>query len=72
MNLLSFVTIEICLLAFFRLSLVKTRGMIKWLQLALEVQEYVHEEGRTLAVSQGKMLRDSDPKFQYHFDKQTA
>lgn len=46
--------------------------MMKWLQLALEVKKYVHEEGRTLAVSQGKMLKDSESKFQYQFDKQTA
>jgi len=46
--------------------------MTNLLQLALEVKEYVNREGRTLAVSQGKMLRDSEVKFDIILDKQTA
>ncbi len=46
--------------------------MREWLQLALEIKEYVDKEGRTLAVSQGKMLRDDMSKFEYLMDKQTA
>lgn len=46
--------------------------MTNLLQLALEVKEYVNQEGRTLAVSQGKMLRDSDSKFALNLEKQTA
>jgi hypothetical protein len=42
------------------------------LQIALEVKTYIEREGRTLAVSQGKMLKDSISNYESNFDKQTA
>tara|TARA_Y100001934_G_C12154519_1_gene678912 strand:- start:782 stop:937 length:156 start_codon:yes stop_codon:yes gene_type:complete len=50
----------------------KTTSMRNWLQIALEVKDYVSNEGRTLSISQGKMLRDPERSFQFEMDKQTA
>lgn len=46
--------------------------MLESLQLAIEIKNYVQNEGRTLAISQGKMLKDSHKLFQEEFEKQTA
>lgn len=46
--------------------------MTELLELAIEIKEYVNKEGRTLAVSQGKMLRDTENSFSVNLDKQTA
>lgn len=50
----------------------KTRNMGNFLQVALEVKQYVANQGRTLAISQGKMLKDPNPQLQVVYDKQTA
>jgi len=46
--------------------------MMNLLQIALEVKRYVENEGRTLAISQGKMLKDKELQMQLFLDKQTA
>lgn len=42
------------------------------LNLALSVKEYVGENGRTLALSKGKMLSDQESLSERVLDKQTA
>ena len=42
------------------------------LQIALEVKAYVEENGRTLSVSQGKMLKDLSHFETEYYNKQTA
>lgn len=46
--------------------------MGNFVQIALEVKQYVANQGRTLAISQGKMLKDSHPQLEVVYDKQTA
>ncbi len=41
-------------------------------ELALVVKAYVEENGRTLSLSQGKMMRDSESAYEVYYNKQTA
>ncbi len=42
------------------------------LQIAIRVKEYVEENGRTLSISQGKMLKDTESIESLYLNKQTA
>lgn len=46
--------------------------MEDFLQIALKVKEYVEENGRTLSISQGKMLKDHELAFEQYLDKKPA
>lgn len=46
--------------------------MLDVISLARTIKEYIQNEGRTLAVSQGKMLKDCEINFALKQEKQTA